>query len=536
MKKILLLNDTSAEKHWGCQAAGGEILQIINNLKGVKSLSIYSVQYSWKFSPCPNDLNDALLLLASNNEQTKEIFNDISTADLVILNAEGTLLGNRPPVRSILLFLLMAIEKNVPFIILNSSINPYILNKNKTDEIIQMYRYILPFASLITVREARSYQIVRDLGATNVWHIYDSSLKIFSSNLAINPSSKKPTCIIFGSVLLTPKRIKRLELFLKEFRQKTNCSFTICSMMNSEYKLLEKLSILLNCKFESFNKLPLKELQKLMDNASFCISGRYHGCLLSACRNLPFIYYETHSNRIEDFCKHLCYEWGKVSLFQNNIDETNLLTIKKTWQNRFQIRKFLEREMPFLIEKSILQKTLLTSYWETILESKPNNKMSDIGFEHRAKIAASMLPINLMILDIGAFEQTFALYYKFKKYASIDKLYSKKENIPLGQPKSYKISFNLPCPDSHYEIDINTIKNFSFFGKYDVAVFLGVLPWIDNWQDILSKINNANIPMILISWDSYELNRVAFFMKNLNYEEIKRTSVSKKSFISLFKK
>ena len=79
------------------------------------------------------------------------------------------------------------------------------------------------------------------------------------------------------------------------------------------------------------------------------------------------------------------------------------------------------------------------------------------------------------------------------------------------------------------------MKNYKL-GDFDVAVLLGVLPWLRNWMNVLSRLIDSDIPYLLISWDPIEINRVASYLKDFTYEEVGRVNVSKKSRVILFQR
>ncbi len=542
MPEIVLLNDTSSEEHWGCESAGGEILRATQALPNISKVHRYSVQYSWQFKPCPDTLNQAHNLINESESAFAGLIENIATSSLVVVNAEGTLLSNRIPVRNLLTFLLIVIKNDKPFVILNATINPYAMKvgRNKIEEICSFYRFVLPYAHLITVRESRSYHIARCLGARQVWHGYDASLNTFSESRFRFAHDKLPICVIFGSVRINKKHCKRLERFLEMFRQRTGCQFVVCAMTRQEIGLLKKLSRNLDCRFEDSNTFTLEDLKELLDRSFISISGRYHGCLLSAARIVPFIHYETHSERLKDFCHHLCYEWGEIKLFGNSKINENIEIATKVWSNQHSIRKFLYTEMPFVIEKSKIHVRELSEIWKDLSGGEcpqcfeHKTEMAEL-FLSRAEVAAKMLPRGLRILDVGGFKQSFGRCYSFKSYISIDQLHQS-QSSPLGQPSEEVMVTDLPFPNLHREANINNIRNYSFAQNFDVAVFLGVFPWLHNWMNTLKAINKADISKIIVSWDQIEINRVGAFLHNLSFTETKRVQVNEKSVISLFEK
>lgn len=544
MGTVLLLNDTSEEPHWGCEAAGGEILSALSSLRGIAGIQRYSVHYSWQFKPCPVNLHDAIMILDKGGGALDDLRKTIAASRFVVVNGEGTLLGSRPPVRNLLLFLLIAAQLGIPFAIVNATIDPERMQGSRDEGIgtLELYRAVLPRACLVTVREARSYHACRQLGAINVWHAYDASLPRFARKLATTaPTTLTPaTCIVFGSVKLNGHRRDRLLAFLKQVREVAACSFVFCSMSRSEAKLLKSLSEEFSAPLVDAASQPLESVIGLLEQASFVISGRYHGCLLSAAQGIPFMHYETHSPRIVDFCRHLCYEWGRLYLFGQNRSADNLETLDHMLRERTRIREFLLVSLPHLVIKAGIHRREITITWnELVLNStslRQSQESNGVPFIARNKVAAEMLPKGLRVLDLGGYTQAFGSCYAFKAYTSID-LLSAASVAPMGQPRVVPTArVSLPFPDSHIEADIDEIRDFRFAGEFDVVVMLGLFPWLRNWQRTLNWLSMSGIKMCLVSWDGIELDRVAAYLSRLGYWETKRVDISRKSSISLLER
>ena len=539
MKDILLLNDTSEGEHWGCQAAGGTVVDAVRSLPGVKTVSRLSVELSWNFHPCPRDYDEALKLIQREPPALHEIRRHVERSSLVVVNAEGTLLGNRNPVRNLLLFLLIAIESDTPFVILNATIVPKAisLDQNGDDIISEFYRFVLPSASLVTVREASSYNNARKLGAINVWHAYDASLEKFSTKSVDDNKTFFRKATVFGSVLLSSKNSVYLKTFLSRFRQLSGCELTLCAITKQEKPIMEKMSSDLSANFEDYDSLDLRGICELVDKSSITISGRYHGCLLSAARHVPFLNYETHSGRIDDFVRHLCCEKCDAQIITSPTFSDALETACAVWDNRIEGTIFLQDQMPFLTQKSKLHQHLLNEIWSELegveKGSSSIQKESAEPFIVRAKIASKLLNPDMEIIDFGGYKQHLRKCHKFTSYLSIDLIQPEPDCLP-GQPTNSLQTKDLPFPENHLEINIDLIEDFSFVKDFEVAVFLGVLPWLENWMLTLQELVNNGISQMVISWDIFELNRVTNFLEKRGFYEKVRIQANSKSSISHF--
>jgi Polysaccharide pyruvyl transferase len=541
MREILLLNDTSGGEHWGCQAAGGSVLEASRSLEGVSRVSRYSVEYSWSFQPCPRNLEEARHMIGVDMPSLKEIRARVEAASLIVVNAEGTLLGNRNPVRNLLMFLLIAVETDTPFVVLNATIDPDAMGMSEESRtnLLALYRAVLPSAKLITVREARSYHNARYLGADTVWHVYDASLDVFRNVDSHSTPAGSNECTVFGSVLLNRERSPRLRKFLSWFQESLGCDLTLCAMTKQERPFLLALSQELDCAFEDYDSLDLGGVCKLVDDSRVTISGRYHGCLLSAARGIPFVHYETHSNRINDFTRHLCYEDACVRIFHDGHRGGEWENALGIWNDRLGRRDFLEDQIPFISEKSKLHRRLLHDVWRDMegdvkAASREGYAISE-PFISRASIASGLLTPGMSVVDFGGYKQIFGEFYEFSSYLSIDLIFSRQEE-PLGQPVNALRLEDLPFPDFHHEVDIDSIQDFTFIENYEVAVFLGVLPWLKNWMETLQAVAGSGVSQMLISWDEYELDRVSAIMGRKGFRESCRVKLNSKSSISHFVK
>ncbi len=550
---IVIINDTSEEKHWGCQAAGGTVLNTVKMLHGVSEVKRWSVQFSWQFKPCPLTLEEAVGLVDSNHQDLNDVIETIHETSLVVVNAEGTLLSNRPPVRNILMFLIAAIHAGTPFAIVNATIDPFCMKvgTDRITQICEMYQHVLPHAFFVTVRDATSYQFARESGATNVWHGYDASLGIFSKakvglgNLVHRRNEGSVhLCLVFGTALLTKhRRTYILKVFLQKLKECLPIKYIVCSMDPREQQYLAEISREVGARLVTPDTMSTEKLIRLFQGASLCISGRYHGCLLSASQHVPFLHYETHSNRVTAFCRHLCYRWGEIKIFNCKPIDKEVRIAQEVWCARHKIRNHLEREMPFLLRKSRIHEKLIVEMWDSLRKGEavfslgPASKMDAVSaFRKRARIAAEMLVPNLRIADIGGFIQIFGGIYPFQDYVSFDRVkLLDPEDRTAGQPDCNNIAVEtFPFPDAHVECDLDQESDFSRIAGFDVAVLLGVLPWLKDWQSLLRRLDSVGIEMFLISWDEIELDRIAVFLDSLGFKEIDRRVVSDKSRIGLF--
>ena len=534
--KILLLNDTSNENHWGCKAAGGQVLAWIEECSNI-SIKTFDVNFSWQFKPTPNNVNEIKGIVESKTFQNLEIAKEIQNCDRLIINGEGTILGNRTAVRNLLLFNYYAIKLCKKCAVVNSTIYT-----KGNSEIEKMMSFVFPFNSLFTIREIESYSFLKKIGCKNIFTCTDSSFQYFSNFISkeIPEFIENNSIALFGSVLLKKSNTKLFEGLIKKISQLPEKIYVI-SMSNLEHNLFEKYSKTYNITHINRNH-QLKNVLEIIGGAKFVITGRFHGAIMSFCCKVPFFHFETHSPRIKWLCKQAGISnnsiviLDKAAISKENISFQEILTAQKL------IKETLNQELKYQLLTSIQQNSKINDFisHENLHRSNPKEPLNNIiknnqlyTFEVRAKKAAGMIPPKLKVVDFGGGVQLFTKFYDFHKYLSFDLLL---DSNYLGKPAISYGEFKLPYPQSHYEIDIESDEVFELCKNFDIAVILGVIMWLKNWRSFLDNIAQIDFSYILLSWDKIGILRVSEFLSQRKYYLISLTMNKANSYNALFRK
>ncbi len=537
--KVLLLNDTSQEPHLGCMAAGGAVRSWISTHPMVGNLTVRSVQHSWKSLPQPSTLSELERLSASGSPDTASLATLIQSADCVIVNGEGTILRNRPAVRYLLGALRIAEAVSVPTAVVNATIVP-----GDDRSLYEMMSSVFPGVGLFCLREIESSAVLRQWGVKAVCST-DASFAVLDTLtrrvLPPGPTSGKPV-IVLGSVRLTASSRRGLSAFLTRFAAAADVTYTFLSITRNDEQHLEYARSLVGGKHYRFRHLDERSAMALMGEAALIITGRYHGAVLATMAQRPFLFYETHSNRIKWLCKQMGISGNAIRLLKEP-DMRGALEIGLDhlgWKGEA-LQEILREEVGFQVRLAERQKGALDEFLRdprlgdrAAATSQTVSDANQRSFRRRAEAAAKILPRGLRVADFGGYAQSLAKVYDFGSYVSYDQL-GTEENV-AGRPKRALCVDQLPYPDAHREVDLEKQESFPEVRGYDVAVCLGLLMWLENWREFLLKLRTEGFSWILLSWDDVGLDRAARFLADIGYRCAKVASAERNSKVGLFER
>ena len=331
--RVLLLNDTSTEDHWGSRLAGGEVKRWICEHRAVDSVITRSVGWSWKFAPVPEDLADLDRCSRSGAASVVEMRSLIAHVDFVVINAEGTLLGNRSAVRALLMAVRMAEMFGRPCAIMNATIEPL-----RNRGIREMMSACLPHVSTLCVREAESEIYLREMGIADVICASDAAFSALGyaeqtdQALEVMKPDRLPAVVVFGSVLFNDRDhavVGKLRAFLLRLRQSMSEELILLSMCRGDGDAFAGLAGELGARNIASGDCSPYELFALLKRVSLCITGRYHGAVLSVAAGCPFVHFETHSGRIEWLSKRIGLSHNALHVLRDtHLDESVETTIR----------------------------------------------------------------------------------------------------------------------------------------------------------------------------------------------------------------
>ncbi len=310
-KNAVLLNDTSAWYHWGCTGAANALKsQIVS--RGWNLISV-PIQYNYLIQDFPTQADgfDDPQVFERFKKQYQEIISLLESADVVLVNGEGTLHGSRPgPMR--LLYLAHISKKFLgkKLEIISHSVFPNDQKKITDWTLAELYAKVYREADFLAVRENFSLEILKQLGieATLSFDCLPLSIRSYLYNHM--ESHPKHAIVLSGSAAWQEEGMVPIIEYLKEMKTR---GFEIRVLVGAKKDPApddQRFVQFLQNNFsqdqwtlviaESFEEW-LEEIQ----NAELLVSGRFHNSIAAACLGTPFIILNSNTPKNEGMCDFL---------------------------------------------------------------------------------------------------------------------------------------------------------------------------------------------------------------------------------------
>lgn len=335
---VLLVNDTSLHYHWGCFLKTAILKENFESL-GYKVDSLQTpILYRIKAAPNILENFNSTLFLNNFQKENPQIIQKIKEAELVVINAEGTLHGMSTQVAST--FYIAYISKvffNKPVHIINASLfpNDFFLSPHSDEK--KFYDFVLDKVDSIAFRDTTSFNLFSNHQKKSVL-AFDLIALYIKNHFTKEPvKSFEKTVVLTGSanLILLHERLEELYQYIVYLHQKGySITFLAGGLSKGAYddqKMidfflqkppLEKFSIL-------FANSP-EEWLSTINKSSFIITGRQSVSVAAYLLNKPFICFTSNSPKIEAFCNEINKEQPVISLenpffLEKLIDQTNHL-------------------------------------------------------------------------------------------------------------------------------------------------------------------------------------------------------------------
>ncbi|MEZ8816963.1 polysaccharide pyruvyl transferase family protein [Vibrio cyclitrophicus] len=308
--KSILINDTINENHHGCSLVRHAI-DLLCSQNNIEIIASFPVGNSWK-----------------DNDNIKKL---ISTADVVLVNGEGTIHHGRSSAEDLLDISEYCKEIGVKSVLINS-----IYQDNPSRFIEKVNNF-----DLVYVRDSFSYQALTSSGVNMVKMVPDLSFTAINdiyNDVALNKNSQA-ICVtdsVYDDVSLslyemakynkfnylpihTPSRIKPYSN-LKKLRR-------IKRVTHNLYNKLEFIFGKLTIKSSRayYEVTELNNYLALISESTGVISGRFHACCMAIWIGKPFVCIKSNSNKTQALLKDV----GLLPSREVNISDAFSFEIKE---------------------------------------------------------------------------------------------------------------------------------------------------------------------------------------------------------------
>lgn len=275
-KNVVLINDTSADYHWGCFGTSNYIKSEIlkRNPKCLETIPVWDIHGARNV---PQAVEEFDTLFLEFEKENKHIVDKISKSDSVIINGEGTIHGfhNAPRALLYIAYIAKCYYHKTVFII-NHSCFP----KTEATNVESFYKLCYGCCDYIAVREQASYNLLVRWGLKPKLAFDCLPLSIQKTQSTIIPykSDRQYVCLS-GGVNFRYSKAKYIAKYLKFFFRKHEFIFLTGSPDPQKddgdknvYEKLKKYIPSLSLVYaETF-----EEWLGVIQYCDFLLSGRFH--------------------------------------------------------------------------------------------------------------------------------------------------------------------------------------------------------------------------------------------------------------------
>jgi polysaccharide pyruvyl transferase WcaK-like protein len=298
-KQAVLLNFTANTYHWGCYGTSMELWQSLAELGYY--IEMVNVREIHMLDPTPHKVGDfddpdfGATFLKAN----LRIYHLLLSADVVLVNGEGTLHGNGKAAVNLLYLMYLAkvnFQKRVHLV--NGSFFP--ADDGAPSEVLDMlYGRVAQKLDLLVPRETDSKAVLDRLGVANVLG-FDCLPRFIHRHGALNSHVFQPTIVVAGGVNMTREQARKFGLLLAPFQSGgTRLKFLTGAkaFVNQEdariYEEIQRHCPALEC----FNALSMADWLSTLQNAACLVSARYHHTLAAVSVGLPCVVFPSNTSK-----------------------------------------------------------------------------------------------------------------------------------------------------------------------------------------------------------------------------------------------
>lgn len=300
-KKVLLLNDTSAWYHWGCTGTASMMKsQIVERGYSLSSIPI-QYNYTLKRIPQSKDFDDPDFFEHFKKGHPR-LVQELDSADLVVVNGEGTLHGMRPgPMKLLYLAYIAKTRFGKHVEIINHSVYPNDSLDTSDSEAIALYAKVYRAMDFVAVRERESAKILNKLGIAAT-ESFDCLPLYIRSHYHPKANMKKcvKTILVEGSVDWTEEGMRAVLAYLQEMKkQGYQVRFVMGAKQDIASDDIALSQFLQRYTIPLINATSMDQWLDEIRNASLLVSGRFHCTIAAACLGTPFIALNSNTPKVE---------------------------------------------------------------------------------------------------------------------------------------------------------------------------------------------------------------------------------------------
>lgn len=311
--KILLVNDTENDYHFGCTGTSRAVKKYLSQ-KGELQAKSYTVIDSWTMNPTPKTIEefDDENFFENWQENNQQLKKDILANDVICCTGEGTISGfeNRKAAANLLyLMYISKVRYHKKTMIINHSSFPD-MNNSEIDLsklTYKIYQKVYKTLDYCAVRDKLSFFILNQLGVkvTQAFDCLPLYIKDLYQETVQNPTLPKKYILLNGGSIFYQNFDEYIQKDLWKIKEtKNNKIYFILSqtgrVADDDIQCIKAIKKY-NKKF--LNKIRLRKIKIIevhsvdewlttIKNANMLISGRFHHSIAAMVFNVPTIVFE----------------------------------------------------------------------------------------------------------------------------------------------------------------------------------------------------------------------------------------------------
>ncbi len=302
MPNAVLLNDTCSWYHWGCTATS-QALRLRIQRFGYQLISI-PIQTVYELEHLPQKFGDFdnVEFFQSYYKAYPSVINALSSAEVVVINGEGTMHRVTRPALSLLYLAYISkkfLGKSVQMI--NHSVYPDVVKTIQPSAAFDIYQGVYRALDYIAIREPISHRLMLQCGLPAVRSFDSLPLIVKEFYQPRDRESAKPSVVVAGSVSFPVDRIPDLCRLMESLIGRGYDVNVLIGAKDNPAK--DDLAFVEHLRTYSgerigWNLIEARSLQEWFDTfhrASLLISGRFHHTIAASCMGVPTVICESNT-------------------------------------------------------------------------------------------------------------------------------------------------------------------------------------------------------------------------------------------------